>query len=65
MKNNYFREWGPIKLYPWKVMAKIAIQQGAQRLIYMYAVETGFVGYKEKLTQEEQIALKAHLIYQP
>lgn len=65
MKNKSFCPWQPIKTYPWKVLAKYAISRAEHMKLYLYATDAQFVGYEEKLTEQEQIALKAHLIYQP
>ena len=65
MENKPFRKWQTIKTYPWKVLAKYAIQRAEHMKLYLYATDAQFVGYEEKLTDEEQLKIKAHLIYQP
>lgn len=59
------RQAYPVKLHPWKVMAKIAIDTAKNRCYYMYATPFQFLGYQKKLTRKQQLKLKAHLIYEP
>lgn len=56
----------PVKLYPWKVIAKMAIDHASNNKYYLYATPRSFfIGYKKKLTKKEQLSLRAHLIYKP